>query len=155
MKKILCYIALVLLIGFIITPPLVRVLYKEEEEKPVEVKDKVELLICNKGNFTISSSYKNSVPLNIKFEHLKDDPNLLEENDHNVLEYYLYNGLKGLSYAKQEESLNNNQETLISYYIVYANSSQTDLMYLNDYRFEIDEQKGIYERAGYTCNVMG
>ena len=71
MKKVLCYIALVLLTVLIITPPLVRVLYKEKDEAEGEIKDKFELLICNKGNFTISTSYKNNEPLNIKFEHFE------------------------------------------------------------------------------------
>lgn len=154
MKKVLCYIALVFLIVLIITPPLVRVLYKDKDDETIEVKDKFELLICNKGNFTISTSYKNNEPLNIKFEHLKDEPSLIEEDEGYKLEYYLYNGLKNLSYAKEEERVNGN-DTLISYYIVYTDSSDNDLMYLKEYRYPVREQKNIYEKIGYTCNIMG
>lgn len=153
MKKFFCYIALVLLVGVIAVPPLLRVFYKEDDDK-VKVVDKYELLTCTKDSYSIASSYKNQEPLNIKFKYLVDDPNLIEDNSQYALEYKLYSVLPNLETAQKEETTNNDNAKMISYYINYDEVNQSALTELSEYRLNLQEQKNYYLVRGYTCSVI-
>lgn len=152
MKKFLCYVVLVLLLGIILTPPLVRVFFKEEEE-PV-VTDKIQLLMCSKNSYGISSSYKNNEAINIKFKHLVDDPNLETYSDEYSLEYMLDVSLKETSAVVKETETDSSGQEVISYYLVYENIDASLLGEFSNYRLGLNEQKQSYVNQGYTCSVI-
>lgn len=153
MKKIFCYIALFLLLGIILTPPLLRAFY-EKDDGEVLVVDKYELLTCTKDSYSIASSYKNQEPLNIKFKHLEDDPNLVETNNKYALEYKLYYILPNLDKIQKEETTDDKNNKMLSYYINYGDVNQSALTELNEYRLSLHEQKNYYLVRGYTCSVI-
>ena len=153
MKKFFCYIALIVLVGIIALPPLLRTFYQDGDNEPIVV-DKYQLLTCTKESYSVASSYKNQEALNIKFKHLVDDPNLVETNDQYALEYKLYNVLPNISSVQKEESTNNENAPMISYYIIYNEVNESVLTELSEYRLTLQEQKNYYLARGYTCSVI-
>lgn len=149
MKKFLCYVAILLLILIIATPPLVRMFY--EEEVIPEVKDEYYLLTCTKGNYSITQSYKNKEALSLKFERPLLDDNLSEYNDNNALEYVLDNELKGLVNAN---TIGDDENQRINYLLQFNAIVEEHLIKLNDYRFPLDDQISHYTAYGYTCEKI-
>ena len=151
MKKVLCYLGLVLLILIIATPPLLRIFYKEKEELPF--KDKIQLLMCTKDTYSISTSYKNGTAINIKFTRLKDDPNLVEYTDQMALEYTLSEILKDNPLVTTSKTSDSGHE-MISYLLLYDKVSASGLGEFSNYRLLIDDQKQSYVNEGYLCSII-
>ena len=151
MKKVLCYFGLVLLILVIATPPLLRIFYKEEEELPLP--DKIQLLMCTKNLYSISTSYKNNVAINIKFTHLQNDPNLGEYTDQMALEYTLDAILKDHPLTTTSTSFDSENE-MISYLLMYEKMDASGLGEFSTYRLSLNEQKQSYINEGYTCSII-
>ena len=150
MKKILCYVALLLLITIIFLPPALRMFYRPENNEP-KVIDTYELMNCKKGNFTIDTSYKNSNPLNIRFSYLEEELDLDVDNEHYELELSLarlLNNEPKINFV--EKNIDDNK--LLVYTLLY--SEVTDTNKYSDYNLAIADQKNLYTSYGYTCNVI-
>lgn len=150
MKKFLCYLAIFLLILVILTPPLLRVFYKEKEEVEV-VKDEYYLLTCTKDNYKISESYKNNNALSIKFERPLVDSNLDTYNDNYSLEYTLDSELKNIVNAN---TVGEGDNQSISYLLQYSNTNEDKLVKLESFRLPLENQITHYEAHGYTCEKI-
>lgn len=147
MKKLLCYLAILILIAFIVIPPVVRSVYKDID-KPVEKTDEYAMMTCGNGVYTMTSYYKNSEILNISLDFSQDDENIreLKEEPDNSFEHTLYKELESDT-AKVDNSTND----IVSYKLVFANSEK-----YNSYSYYtslLDTQKTAYEAKGYTCTV--
>ena len=151
MKKVLCYLAIVVLILLISVPPLIRVLYPKVEEKPIVI-EKYSMLTCTKDSYTINESYKNDKALSIKFTRLLDDQNLEVSNDNNALEFVLDNELKKIVNANivDEQA----EIKMISYLLQYNNVTEESLVNLSDYRLPLENQLTHYQAHGYTCETI-
>lgn len=150
MKKYLCYLAIFMLVVFILTPPLLRIFYKEKEVVEV-VKDKYAMLNCTKNLYTINASYKNDDSLSIKFVRPLIDENLEIYSEDYALEFVLDNELKALVNANVEGEQENQ---MMSYLLQYKNIVEDKLIKLNDYRLPLENQITHYEAHGYTCEVV-
>ena len=151
MKKVLCYLAIVVLILLISVPPLIRVLYPKVEEKPIVI-EKYSMLTCTKDSYTINESYKNDKALSIKFTRLLDDQNLEVSNDNNALEFVLDNELKKIVNANivDEQA----EIKMISYLLEYRNVTEESLTNLSNYRLPLQDQVNHYQAHGYTCEKI-
>lgn len=148
MKKILCYVAIVLLVLVIFVPPLTRIFYKEKEVVNVP-KDKYSILKCTKDSYEIASSYKNSEGLNLRFKRLLTDANLESYSEEYAFESNLDVAIKELTNA----NIDQNNEEIITYYLEYKNVVADKLNALNDYRLPLEEQQKTYESKGYVCTL--
>lgn len=150
MKKFLCYIMILILIALIALPPLLRVFYTE---KGVVIKEKFELMMCTKGDYQISSSYKNGMPLNIEFRYLLNDPNMDVFSEDYALEYNLNTLLKDVHYATREELMEDDKQ-IMRYFLIYDNVPNDFILDLDSYRQNIELQKQEYTNNGYTCMII-
>ena len=147
MKKLLCYLAIIILISFIAAPPIIRKVYSNLG-KTVEKTDEYAMMTCGNGIYTMTSYYKNSEILNITFDLSKDDQDIQELNEDidNSFEYTLYSELKNDS-----ATIDNSNDSIESYKLIFANTEN-----FNNYSFYtslLDSQKKAYEAKGYTCVV--
>lgn len=150
MKKVLCYVAIFLLILVILTPPLLRVFYKGKEVVEV-VNDEYAMLICTKDIYKITESYKNNNPLSIKFERPLVDSNLERYSDEFALEYTIDNELKNIVNANTEGEGDNQT---ISYLLQFNNVSEDNLDKLDSFRLPLENQITHYEAYGYICEKV-
>lgn len=140
MKKVLCYLALVVLVILIILPPALRIFVKDDgsDAKP---KDVVELLSCKKSNESISMPYKNGALTSIKYT-------VVDNGDNNVTYGTLRNILMNIG--------NTHTETIdgkITYRLDMT--VQNNALRVPDvYKGTSEIMKDYYTRLGYSCNIM-
>jgi len=58
MKKVLCYLGIVVLFGLGVLPPVLRIFYKDEDKKEVETIESI-ILVCTSDTYMTTTSYEN------------------------------------------------------------------------------------------------
>ena len=156
MKKILCYVAIVLLIILIILPPALRLFVKDDyiEEVP---KDVIELLMCTKEAESINMPYKNGLLTMIKYSfkeevnsdivdfdgYINDDSNFGDVNEVETIKSVLEN----IS-STQKENVNGD----VTYKLELTDTNKS--LVPESYRGTSDVMKTYYTNLGYTCNII-
>ena len=149
MKKLLCYLAIIILISFIAVPPLLRAFYNDDNKQPVII-DKFELMTCKKDDYIISSSYKNSEIVNIRFAYYEEKLNIETDDDEKMFELIIARSLKN----DTKTNLDIKEDDQIIYTLKIDEATGKTLEELEEYRLKIDEQKTLYEANEYTCNII-
>lgn len=164
MKKVLCYIAIVILLIFIILPPILRVFVDDinVDNKPKEV---VELLICTLDQEKINMPYINNKLVNIKYTFpINEDDNILSDSliDNNGDIYGDIN--ENSKIILVGESLKNTLETIPNIKKDSNDGKMTYTLDMNDvnnssllpakYQDSIGNMKTYYTSLGFSCNIM-
>lgn len=139
-KKILCYVALVVLVILIILPPALRLFVKDDVSDTT--KDVVVLLTCNKGDEEINMSYKNGTLMNIKYSFMYDNTNF-KDNDSAI--------------KKVLEGIANTQMNTVDGKVTYRLDTTINnnmLQLPSDYKQSSNEMNNFYVLAGYECLKM-
>lgn len=167
MKKILCYLAIVVLLVFIVLPPVLRLTMKEENEEPVVPKDVIEMLQCTKNEDSLSISYLNGKTYNIRYTEkiVEVAPDIEDENkdelDDNVLDNARINPINTTndddrSFKEVLEGYAHVKKTSKEGKMIYSldlSSSEVYDRFANKFKKEINEQMAYFKSLGYTCNT--
>jgi len=155
LKKVLCYVAIVILLIFIILPPSLRIFAKDDfEEKP---KDVVTLLTCTKNVETVNMPYLNGNLVSIKYTFQLEN-NQTNENDFpndnldNITNDNINSELKNML-----ESISTTQITtendLTTYALDMKNINNSNLV-PSKFKDNSTNMKIYYNNLGYTCNII-
>lgn len=141
MRKILCYVALVVLIILIILPPALRIFVKDDgsDDKP---KDVVELLMCKKGEEEINMPYKNGGLTSIKYRFMDTGDGTTNETG------TLKSVLVGIGNTQIE---NNNGEVTYRLDLTLQNNA---IQVPDEFKRTSEVMKNYYTNLGYSCNIM-
>ena len=138
MKKILCYVALVVLIILIILPPALRIFVKDDNvDTP---KDVVELLTCTRGEEEINMPYKNGGLTSIKYTFVENTA----VNENGTLKSVLV----GIGNTQIE---NNNGEVTYRLDMTLQNNA---IQVPDVYKRTSEVMKNYYTNLGYYCLIM-
>lgn len=151
MKKLLGILAIIILFALILAPPLLRIYYKDEEV--IVPKDKVEVMLCNKDDYTINISYLNEEIYNLVFKFKKDDKNLDNYKEENNIEFNLHNTMKNTSNVIREEESEENV-TYNKYSLLFKGLTPEVKSNFGEFSKKIDDQKAEFENNKYVCNVV-
>ena len=160
MKRILCYVVLVLLIVLIVLPPVLRVFAKEEAYVPP--KDVVSMLSCTRDNESISMPYLNGNLVSIKYtfpvtiinpDSIVDADNLgdiLEDNDVPLVNnnQTIKNVLENITNTKSETVDN------LTTYLLDMKDTNNSLQVPSEFKGSSEVMKNYYNNLGYTCSIM-
>lgn len=155
MKKILCFLCLILLLVLIALPPLLRSLIKDDTNNTnEEIQVKNTILSCSDNNYILKTSYKNDIISMIvaKKSIVKDDN--IENKEDDIEE------TPKSSFDSQFEFLK--EIPLISYKeledgdVVALDFSIYDFKEydLSNFIKTKQEQKNYYESLGFTCTII-
>lgn len=162
MKKILCYVAIILLIVLIILPPALRILVKGDNDEEV-TKDVVELLACTKNDESINMPYKNGNLTMIKYSFKEEiNPDTFDFNSHNnddentdiQDEYGDVNGIETIKSILEKNS-NTHKENIngeISYKLEINDTNR--LQVPETFKGTIDVMRNYYTNEGYSCMII-
>lgn len=141
MKKILCYVALVVLIVLIILPPALRIFVKDDgsDDKP---RDVVELLTCTRGEEEINMPYKNGGLTSIKYRFMDTGDGTINETG------TLRSVLAGIGNTQIES---NNGEVTYRLDLTLQNNA---IQVPDEYKRTSEVMKNYYTNLGYSCNIM-
>lgn len=140
MKKVLCYIALVLLVMIIILPPVLRVFNNEKasDNSGIDNSDVIQLLSCDKDSEKVSSSYLNNAITSLKYSYTTSDA---ADFISSLKDFMTSNNI--------EASVSSNEYTYIA---TFSNNVYTAGVL--SYNQNINTQKSYYESLGYTCVIL-
>lgn len=141
----LCYVCLVFLILLLLLPPALRIfgknLYVKEERK----KDEVIVLICNRKNEAISSTFFNGTPQNINYSIVGDYSVKVDEKDETTSENSLMDIIRPFS---QIEYNRNENKTIFKVKV-------SDLKEIRDYVVlfsTLENQQNYYNSQAFYCD---
>lgn len=141
MKKILCYVALVVLIVLIILPPALRIFVKDDgsDDKP---RDVMELLNCKRGEEEINMPYKNGGLTSIKYRFMDTGDGSTNETG------TLKSVLVGIGNTQIE---NSNGEVTYRLDLTLQNNA---IQVPDEFKRTSEVMKDYYTNLGYSCNIM-
>lgn len=150
-KKVLCYIALVILVILLFTPLVFKLAFKESKPKEEKKEDIISSLSCEKGIESISASFINDEPQNIayrikgnygsKTEEEKEESDVLQE-DRPVLRKFL--SYSGINYEEDTDT------SVISFSIESVKGTiDYELIFSN-----IGLQEEYFKTQGFNCSKI-
>lgn len=169
-SNFLVYLAMILLLTFIVVPPLFRVLIPKQSVPTNETAiDDIVLLNCNKtdsdGILSVMTStrYRNGVFENNTIKFTRNDTpiddNITDENINESTEQVQenitttvaseYDSFMALTFLNPVVAENTTTITLTT-----ELASQDETNFLNSYLQDVDNQKLYYESIGYTCSIL-
>ena len=156
------YLVMLLLLSFIVVPPLFRKLMPKQIVPSTETTiDDIAILNCNKtdsdGVLTASMSirYRNGVLENNIVKFTKNDAGTIQENQTIEQENSTITVLNEYNNFMSFEFLNPvTAENITTVTLTTDLASQDATNFLSNYLQNIDEQKLYCESIGYTCNIL-
>lgn len=156
LKHVMCYFALVILVILLFVPLAFKIIFKEKE--PEKQPDVVTILLCNKGDESISSTFLNDDPKNLSYSipaanvDIKEEDNKENQDNQDSTEQ-----------ASTEETANPVLRKLINYAAITYNEEKT-IASINfsvestrgsiDYETifsNVASQKEYFQTQGFTC----
>ena len=152
MKKFFLWVLLILLIGFLLLPPGLRLfgkdLYKEKEE---EKKDVVTVLNCKKNEDTINTTYFNDNPYDFRYD-AKGNYTIENDNNENIdLESTFDNSI--IYDIRNSSMVNYNSEKDITEFHIILSSVEKVNEKLSNYTKLPEEQQKYYMSMGFNCTI--
>lgn len=167
MKKILCYLGIIILFCLVIFPPVLRLTLpdKIKEEKKDEKSNYI--LSCSNSRFIINTSYENKIikMIIIKMKYTEqeiDKRKQLDESIGNIDNQLLDSNTNGEKYQDIIDIFQNikdkttvTHETIEDGEIILIDYSVNDHKELKIDKIsqEIEEQQKYYEKIGFSCTV--
>lgn len=152
MKKFFLWVLLILLIGFLLLPPALRIfgkdLYKKVEE---EKKDVVTVLNCKKGEDSINTTYLNDKPYDFRY-YVKGNHTIENENAENIdIESTFDNSI--IYDIRNNSMINyNNDKDTTEFHIILSSVELTSDQ-LSNYTKLPEEQQKYYIAMGFYCTI--
>ena len=181
MKKLLCYLGVLLLLGLAVLPPALRMFLPESKENEEEqILNESVLLFCKNDKYEVSTTYETNKINMIAFKKYKDmneiesDDELINqddinddlENDENELEDKSENNEniqdniveeteldKIFNYLKNSENIIYNNLSDSEAVGLDFNSNNYENLDLTNLKKNYEEQKTYYETKGLTCTI--
>lgn len=153
MKKILCYVAIVLLIILIVLPPALRIFVKDEGTAEIP-KDVIELLTCTKNDESISMPYKNGVLTMIKYSFKEQTNSDIFSFNGDTNNYGDVNETETIK-SVLEKNPNTQKETNngeVTYKLEMNESNSVQIA--DTYKGSSEVMKNYYTNLGYSCNIV-
>lgn len=141
MKKMLCYVALIVLIVLIILPPALRIFVKEEVLDDVP-RDVVELLNCTRDDEEINMPYKNGMLTSIKYRFM--DPGEGATNEVGTLKSVLAN-ITSTNIEFVENKIS---------YSLDLTVQNNALQVPSEFKGNSEVMSNYYTNLGYSCLIM-
>ena len=167
MKNVLCWFGIIVLLGLVLFPPILRLVLpnKEEIEKKVERTNYV--LACSNQRFIINTSYENNKVKMIIMKKLftqqeKDKRKQIDENIENIDEQLIDPDTKSVKYQEINDIFEKikNQTTIIHNVLDDGEVISIDFSILehneleiNKMIQEINEQQLFYENIDFSCVI--
>ncbi len=161
MKNVLLYLALFILVILLLLPPGLRLFGKDlyNEPKFVKPKDILEILSCTKINESISSTFMNGKPLNIKYEingnFVPEETNDEKENQDinpdevdNEEKNQIIEGLKKYADIKYDEAKNSTK------FQIGLDSFDTVPEEMQIFNKSINEMNAYYSELSFSCTTQ-
>lgn len=151
--KTLCYFGIFILLLFIVLPPLFRVLFPEEEQKPDEIKKTIMNLTCVKDDdfieyklkTTISTNYVDGVINDSTFTYTVSSTDSYFGSRVTIEEYEALKKVPNVEFSEK----NNNYILNIDYSkFDYSNEEALD-----NHKKVISEQMAIYSDDSFECKT--
>ncbi len=145
MKKVLLYLALVVLFILLWLPMVLRIFVKdkEEEEKP---KDVVQMLSCTKQNETVNMSYLNNKAYLLNYQIKGDFTSDNEDLDMDITKT-LVPDLKKFATSNYNSTSN---ITTFSHNFEVNIPNQEDLI---NFSLGVQEERDYFSQLGFSCNI--
>jgi len=165
MKKLLCYLGILLLLGLAVLPPALRIFLPDQDRQVVEKNEsKSALLSCKNDNYEIITNYENEKVQMLVIKKMKNNNESDLEDDINNQE----------NKEEQDNLIENNKETELD--IIFNSLKEASNIIYNELEdgevigidFSIydhkdldlgkltkspDMQKTYYENQGLTCTI--
>ena len=152
MKKVLCYVAIVILLIIIILPPVFRAFISESIDENDKPKQEIVLLNCTRSDESINMPYLDGKLNKIKYTFntpvdINNDENQTDENDN-----------EPMTIKKVLETISNTEKRddtdgTTTYSLDMNESCVIDLVPA-EYSDTKENMKTYYNNLGYTCNFM-
>ena len=145
MKKLLCYVGIIIIIAFIAFPPVLRIVLPDEEKKEIHIEIERSLLYCSSNEFLAISNYEG------------DDVKLINLKKMSMEEDYEYT--TGEELLNTFDSIKNTGDTvynelddgeLISIDFSVSNHKDMEISNLTN---SLTNEKEYYESQGLVCEI--
>ena len=145
MKKLLCYVGIIIIIVFIAFPPVLRIVLPDEEKKEIHIEIERSLLYCSSNEFLAISNYEG------------DDVKLINLKKMSMEEDYEYT--TGEELLNTFDSIKNTGDTvynelddgeLISIDFSVSNHKDMEISNLTN---SLTNEKEYYESQGLVCEI--
>ena len=148
MKKILCYLGILVLFGLAITPPVLRIALPDKEEKKEEEVIENKLLACTGDKYITTTNYDGKKISMIMIKQIKTEANSDENADNNSNEFdeYFDSFRNGGDVLYKE--VDDGEILTIDFSV--TEHSNLDLSKINN---PLETQKNIYEELGLICTI--
>ena len=145
MKKIFCFLGIIVLLGLAFLPPILRFVLPERNEEEEEINHETVILTCSSDRYITNTSYEDARIKMIVLKQLKKDLNTSNE-DENILELdQAFTDLKTKSnviYNILEDG------EVIGIDFTLSNHETLNLV---KFTKPLTDQKAYYESLGLTC----
>ena len=165
MKNVLCYFGIIILLGLILMPPILRIVRPKEEQKAEELIKKNRILACSNELFVINTSYEGDdvymVVIKKLFskEEMKTRQNASEEETTSSKKS-TSNSTKSLAIEGMFMKLKENQnvtDTVLDdgevLSVDFSLASSNNNLGIDNINLKIEEQQLYYEKQNLSCLI--
>ena len=165
MKKILCFLGIILLLFLAVLPPILRIILPDKMEEEKEIVHENVVLNCSNESYIANTSYQNEKVMMIIFKQLyptdsntndnQEDPTIENEEDTSNLEQ---SNIEELDEAFEDLKTESN----ITYNVLEDGEvieidftvSNHETLNLTKFTNNLADQRAYYENLGLTCLVI-
>ena len=165
MKKILCFLGIILLLFLAALPPILRIILPDKMEEEKEIVHENVVLNCSNESYIANTSYQNEKVMMIIFKQLyptdsntnddQEDPTIENEEDTSNLEQ---SNIEELDEAFEDLKTESN----ITYNVLEDGEvieidftvSNHETLNLTKFTNNLADQRAYYENLGLTCIVI-
>lgn len=165
MKKILCFLGIILLLFLAALPPILRIILPDKMEEEKEIVHENVVLNCSNESYIANTSYQNEKVMMIIFKQLyptdsntnddQEDPTIENEEDTSNLEQ---SNIEELDEAFEDLKTESN----ITYNVLEDGEvieidftiSNHETLNLTKFTNNLTDQRAYYENLGLTCLVI-
>lgn len=165
MKKILCFLGIILLLFLAALPPILRIILPDKMEEEKEIVHENVVLNCSNESYIANTSYQNEKVMMIIFKQLyptdsntnddQEDPTIENEEDTSNLEQ---SNIEELDEAFEDLKTESN----ITYNVLEDGEvieidftiSNHETLNLTKFTNNLADQRAYYENLGLTCLVI-
>lgn len=146
MKKILCYLGILVLLFLLLLPPALRIFLKDKEEVEEKIVTK-SILVCQNENFITTTKYEG---VDIKLIAIKRTKQISEDGSEIVYDTNLDKLIDSIKTDPTITYEENETASLITIDFDIYNHEYLDLSLITK---PINDQKTYYESENLTCSI--
>ena len=165
MKKILCFLGIILLLFLAALPPILRIILPDKMEEEKEIVHENVVLNCSNESYIANTSYQNEKVMMIIFKQLyptdsntnddQEDPTIENEEDTSNLEQSNIEELdEAFEDLKTESNITYNVLEDAEVIEIDFTISNHETLNLTKFTNNLADQRAYYENLGLTCLVI-